>query len=129
MILRGSRHCGSVRLEVEGPIKEAYACGCSQCSKENALMANVHESRLKITAGEDRLGLYQSSARIGKHDFCTTSGIYPFHRKRFMLEHYGVNLKCLDDFDAASLPVRVAKGKGMPVVDSDARDVWPGPRE
>ena len=127
--LQGSCHCGAVRFEVQGPIAEAYTCDCSLCSKKNAAMANVHESRMKITAGEDRLGLYRWNARIAKHYFCMVCGIYPFHRKRSMPDHYGVNLRCLDDFDATSIPVRPAEGKGMPIVDPGARDVWPGPRE
>ena len=129
MTLQGSCHCGAVRFEVEGPIEEAYTCDCSLCSRKNALMANVHESRLKITAGREKLGLYQWNARIAKHYFCTVCGIYPFHRKRSMPDHYGVNLKCLDDFDVTSVPVRTAEGKGMTVVDPMARDVWPGPRQ
>jgi hypothetical protein len=125
----GSCHCGAVQFTVEGSLSEAYTCDCSLCSKKNALMVNVHESRLKILAGEDRLGLYQWNARIAKHYFCTVCGVYPFHRKRSMPDHYGVNLKCLDDIDAASVPVRAAEGKGMPIVDPDARGVWPGPRQ
>jgi hypothetical protein len=129
MTWHGSCHCGAVRFEVEGDIPEAYTCDCSLCSKKNALMANVHESRLKITAGEDRLGLYQWNAHIAKHYFCTVCGIYPFHRKRSMPDHYGVNVKCLDDFDWKLLQVRAAEGRGMPIVDAKARDSWPGPRQ
>ena len=125
----GSCHCGAVRFTVEGPIDEAYTCDCSLCSKKNALMATVHESRLTITAGEDKLGLYQWNARIAKHYFCTQCGIYPFHRKRSMPDHYGINLKALDDFDWAALPVRAAEGQGMPIVDPNARAAWPGPRQ
>lgn len=125
----GSCHCGAVRFEVEGEIPEAYTCDCSLCSKKNALMANVHESRLRITAGEDRLGLYQWNARIAKHYFCSVCGVYPFHKKRSLPDHYGVNVKCLDDFDWRTVPVRPAEGKGIPIVDPNARDVWPGPRE
>jgi hypothetical protein len=127
-LYHGSCHCGVVRFTVEGPIAEGYTCDCSLCSKKNAVMANIHESRLKIVAGEDKLGLYQWNARIAKHYFCKICGIYPFHRKRSMPDYYGVNLKCLDDFDVASIPIRAAEGKGMPLVDPKARDVWPGPR-
>jgi hypothetical protein len=127
-IYHGSCHCGAVRFTVEGEIAEGYVCDCSLCTKKNALMANVHESRLKITAGEDMLGLYQWNARIAKHYFCKQCGIYPFHRKRSMPDHYGVNLKALDDFDWTSVPVRAAEGKDMPIVDANARDVWSGPR-
>lgn len=129
MTFHGSCHCGAVKFEVEGPISEGYTCDCSLCSKKNAVMANVHESRLRITEGEEQLGLYQWNARIAKHYFCSTCGIYPFHRKRSMPDHYGVNLKCLDDFDMTGLHIRAAEGKGMSVVDPDARGVWPGPRE
>jgi hypothetical protein len=129
MTYNGSCHCGAVRFTVEGPIPEGYTCDCSLCSKKNAVMANVHESRLKVTQGEDKLGLYQWNARIAKHYFCSICGIYPFHRKRSMPDHFGVNLKCLDDFDMTGLPIRAATGKGMPIVDEHARESWPGPRE
>jgi len=128
-VYHGSCHCGAVRFTVAGDITEAYTCDCSLCSRKNALMANVHESRLAITAGEDRLALYQWNARIAKHHFCTVCGIYPFHRKRSMPDHYGVNLKCLEDLDWKKLPVRAAEGESMPIVDPDARTAWPGPRE
>jgi hypothetical protein len=128
VIYHGSCHCGAIRFTVEGPIAEAYTCDCSLCRKKNALMANVHESRLAITEGEDRLGLYQWNARIAKHYFCTVCGIYPFHKKRSMPDHYGVNVQCLDDLDATSIPVRPSEGKNMPIVDPGARDIWPGPR-
>ena len=123
----GSCHCGAVRFAVDSEVAEGYTCDCSLCRKKNALMANVHQSKLTITAGEEKLGLYQWNARIAKHYFCTVCGIYPFHRKRSMPDHYGVNLNCLDGFDK-SVPARAADGRDMPVVDPDAREIWPGPR-
>jgi hypothetical protein len=129
MTFHGSCHCGAVRFEVEGPIEEGYSCNCSLCTKKNAIMGNVHESKLRIVQGEDRLGLYQWNERIAKHYFCTTCGIYPFHKKRAMPDHYGVNLHCLDDFDLTELPIRQADGKSRTVVDADGRAEWSGPRE
>ena len=41
-------------------------------------------------------------------------GIYPFHRKRVTPDYYGVNVHCLDDFDADGIPVRRAVGAAMP---------------
>ncbi len=82
--------------------------------ERSAVMADVHESRLRITQGEERLGLYQWNARIAEHYFCSTCGVYPFHRKRSMPDHYGVNLRCLDDFDMTGLPIRAAEGKACP---------------
>lgn len=127
-VYQGACHCGAVRFEVEG-LLEPYRCDCSLCRRRGAVMSNVHESKLRITQGEDALALYQWNARIAKHYFCRTCGIYPFHRKRAMPDHYGVNLGCLDDFDLKDLPAREADGVAMPIVDPAARPEWPGPRE
>ncbi len=128
-LYHGSCHCGAVRFTVDAEIADIYTCDCSLCLRRGATMTSVHENRLKITAGEHKLSLYQWNARIAKHYFCSTCGIYPFHRKRSMPDHYGVNLRCLDDFDMTGLPIRAAEGKGMPIVDPGAREAWPGPRE
>ena len=127
--LRGSCHCGAIAFEIETDFPELTTCNCSICRRKNALMVKVHESRFRLLRGEGALRLYQFHTMTARHYFCGTCGIYPFHRKRSMPDHYGVNVKCLDDFDWASAPVRAAEGKGMPIVDPAARDVWPGPRE
>ncbi|MBI1361915.1 MAG: GFA family protein [Alphaproteobacteria bacterium] len=125
----GSCHCGAVRFTIDAEISEIYTCDCSLCRRKSARMTTVHESRLIITEGEDKLNLYQWNARIAKHYFCSVCGIYPFHKKRSMPDHYGVNVACLEDFDASSVPFRAADGKDMPIVDPSARKDWPGPRE
>lgn len=125
----GSCHCGAVTFRIDGEITESYTCDCSLCRKKNALMAKIPQDRLTITSGEDKLSLYQWNTRIAKHYFCKLCGIYPFHRKRSNPEEYGVNLHCLDDFDPASLPTKLGKGKGMTLVAEGARPVWPGPRD
>ena len=91
-------------------------------------MAKVHESALTVTAGEDALSLYRWNTRIARHYFCSRCGIYTFHRKRAAPDHYGVNVFCLDGFDAAAIPVRATEGIGMTVEDLAARPEWPGPR-
>jgi len=125
----GSCHCGAIRFEIDTKIEDVYTCDCSLCSRKSAPMTTVHESHFKLLAGANKLSLYQWNARIAKHYFCSVCGIYPFHRKRSMPDHYGVNVRCLENFDAAEIPVRAAEGKGMSVVDAAARDVWSGPRE
>ena len=125
----GSCHCGAIRFEIDAEINDIYTCDCSLCRKKNALMTTVHEDRFKLLQGEDRLALYQWNAGIARHYFCSACGIYPFHRKRSMPDHYGINVRCLDDFDASSVAVRQADGRTMPLVDPNARSDWPGPRE
>lgn len=127
-LLNGSCHCGAVRFELRGEIAELTICDCSLCVKKNAVMAKVHESALTVTAGEHVLSLYQWNTRRAKHYFCSRCGIYTFHRKRAAPDHYGVNVFCLDGFDAAAIPVRATEGIGMTVEDLAARPEWPGPR-
>lgn len=124
----GSCHCGAVRFQVSAEITELTTCDCSLCVKKNAVMAKVHESALVVTDGEDALSLYQWNTRRAEHYFCSRCGIYTFHRKRSAPNHYGVNVFCLDGFDASSVPVRPADGKDMTLDGPDPRPEWPGPR-
>ncbi len=124
----GSCHCGAVTFRITAEITELTTCDCSLCRKKNALMTKVHESALTILSGEDVLTLYQWNTRRAKHYFCSRCGIYTFHRKRAAPDHYGVNILCLDGFDASAIPLRQASGADMSVVDPAPRPEWPGPR-
>ncbi len=124
----GSCHCGAVKFRVDADIDELTTCDCSLCVKKNALMIRVHESALTILQGEDRLSLYQWNTKRAQHRFCSACGIYTFHRKRSAPDHYGVNVFCLDGFDAAGIPVRATEGQGMTVEDTAPRAEWPGLR-
>lgn len=128
-IHHGSCHCGAVTFLINAEITELTTCDCSLCVKKNARMAKVHESQLAILSGEDVLTLYQWNTRRAKHYFCSRCGIYTFHRKRAAPDHYGVNIQCLDGFDAGRIPVRATEGANMSVSDPAARPEWPGPRE
>lgn len=128
-MLDGSCHCGAVRFQVSAEIVELTTCDCSLCVKKNAVMAKVHESDLAITQGEDALRLYEWNTKAAKHYFCDRCGIYTFHRKRAAPDHFGINVFCLDGFDATGIPVRATEGIGMSLTDANARPEWPGPRE
>lgn len=125
----GSCHCGGIRFTVSHEPEEMTTCDCSLCVKRNALMVKVPEAALRIDQGEDLLALYEWNSRRAKHHFCRRCGIYVFHRKRAAPDHFGVNVFCLDGFDASSLPILATEGIGMPLVCDDPREEWPGPRE
>lgn len=125
----GSCHCGAVRFEIEADITDLYTCDCSLCRKKNALMTSVHESRFKLVAGEEKLSLYQWNTGVARHYFCSMCGIYPFHKKRSMPDHYGINVQCLADFDPQSVPQRRADGATMTMVDPNPQPDWRGPRD
>lgn len=125
---KGSCHCGAIHFSIEAIISELTTCDCSLCVKRNARMVKVPEKALTLLQGETDLTLYQWNTRRAKHYFCRHCGIYVFHRKRAAPDHFGVNIFCLDDFDATSIPIRATEGATMTVEDPDARNEWPGPR-
>lgn len=124
----GSCHCGAVRFQVRAIVTELTTCDCSLCKMRHALMLKVPEHDLTLLQGEQALTLYQWNTRRAKHYFCKHCGIYVFHRKRAMPDHFGVNVFCLESFDATSVPVRATEGASMTIEDSAARIEWPGPR-
>lgn len=124
----GSCHCGAIRFIVSYDPVELTTCDCSLCVKRNAVMVKVPEAALRMEQGAELLSMYQWNSRRAKHHFCSRCGIYVFHRKRAAPDHYGVNVFCLDGFDASILPVRSTEGIGMDLVCDDPREEWPGPR-
>lgn len=110
----GSCRCGAVRFEIDSDFPELTTCDCSMCRRRNALMVKVHESALRLLSGEHSLTAYRFHTFTATHYFCTTCGIYPFHRKRVTPDHFGVNVHCLHDFDPSGIPVRATVGAGMP---------------
>ena len=111
--LQGSCHCGAVRFAIETDLPELTTCDCTICRRKNALMVKVPEAAFTLLAGEDSLTAYRFHSHTATHYFCTTCGIYPFHRKRVTPDHFGVNVYCLEGFDPLGIPVRATVGAGM----------------
>jgi hypothetical protein len=110
---QGSCHCGTIRFEIETDFPELTMCDCSICRKKNALMVKVHESKFRLLAGQESLTEYQFHTMTARHYFCKVCGIYPFHRKRVTPDNLGINVFCLEGFDATGIPVRQAVGAAM----------------
>jgi hypothetical protein len=125
----GSCHCGTVTFRIDAAIAELTTCDCSLCSRKNAVMARVHESKIAILTGEDALSKYEWNTGRAKHYFCSRCGIYTFHRKRSEPDHFGVNVFCLEGVDISAIPVRATDGGDLSVAPAHARKEWPGPRE
>jgi hypothetical protein len=119
-LFAGSCHCGAVRFRLDAPIAELTTCDCSLCVKRNAVMAKAPEENLTVLEGAAMLTLYEWNTRVAKHYFCRRCGIYVFHRKRSAPDHFGINVFCLEGFDAASVPVRATEGAKMTTVHSSA---------
>ena len=95
----GSCHCGSVRFTIQADLSQLTRCTCSMCSKEGLLGCYVPPERFQLLQGEDELTLYQFNKKIAKHYFCRHCGIHAFRNPRSNPNAYGVNVRCLDDFD------------------------------
>lgn len=127
-VLEGSCHCGAVQFRIESDLADLYRCDCSLCRMKNAVMTTVHEHAFTLIAGADVLSEYNWNTRIARHFFCSKCGIYTFHRKRSMPDHYGINVNCLAGVDLTGRPIRLADGTGMSVRAHAAREAWTGPR-
>ena len=91
-------------------------------------MVKVPEADLTITEGKEALSLYQWNMKIAKHYFCSHCGIYVFHNKRAAPDHFGVNVRCLQNVSLDNAPIRATEGENMSVNSNGAQAHWPGPR-
>jgi len=80
-IVTGSCFCGAVRFEIELPTLFCGHCHCSMCRRPHGAAfvtwTAVPPERFRITAGEDDLVRFQSSAQ-GTRSFCRTCGSQMF---------------------------------------------------
>jgi hypothetical protein len=113
---RGGCHCGAVRFTVSMPPPEkAYACNCSICGRAGWLLAFVADGAFRLEAGADAITDYQFGKRQLHHGFCKTCGVRSFSRGTSPegKPTVAVNLRCLDGFDAAALPVHRFDGASL----------------
>jgi hypothetical protein len=113
MLHTGSCHCGKVRFQVEGTVDSALACNCSMCSRKGSLLWFVPREQLKLQTPEDAAATYVFNQHKIRHRFCTTCGIHPYAEAsgpdgRPMA---AINLRVLEDFDVASVPVTHYEGR------------------
>lgn len=109
----GGCHCGAVRFEAEADLGQAIACNCSLCSKSGWLLTFVPAISFKLLSGEGHLTDYQFNKKVLHHVFCKTCGVRSFSRGVAPdgREMVALNVRCLDNVDAATLPVKQVDGK------------------
>jgi hypothetical protein len=95
----GSCHCGTVKFTIRADLAHLTRCTCSMCTKKGLLGCYVPPEEFQLLEGKDALMLYQFNKRIAKHYFCKRCGIHAFMNPRSNPNAYGVNVRCLDDFD------------------------------
>lgn len=120
-IRKAACHCGSVELEINLPegLQDLRRCNCSLCRRKGAIMASVPMSALKITRGEDNLGIYQWNTRVAKHYYCKICGIYTHHQRRSNPEEFGFNVACVEGVNPLELgEVPTVDGASASLVES-----------
>ena len=112
---KGSCHCGKVAFEVEGEPDSGLACNCSICSRKGSLLWFVPRDKLRLLTPDSDASTYTFNKHVIKHRFCAVCGMHPFGEG---VDPKGnrmaaVNLRCLESFDVASVPVKNYDGRAV----------------
>lgn len=115
MVYKGSCHCGAIAFDAEGELKEVMACNCSICSRKGSLLWFIPRDKFRLRTPEEKLATYTFNKHVIKHHFCSTCGIHPFAEAadKSGKPMAAINVRCLEDFDFASLPVKHFDGKAL----------------
>ncbi len=125
---QGSCHCGRFRFEVVADIDHVCVCDCSICRKRGALNFRVPNEDVRLITPLSELTLYRWGTMTAADYFCPICGILPLRRPRTRhssesgaanssasFDGWAVNVRCLDDFDISSVPVKVVYGSRLPL--------------
>lgn len=120
MTLIATCHCGDTRLELPGPPSEATSCNCSFCSKTGGLWAHYKPGEIKVLQ-EFSEAVYSASG-FNQHHFCgrcgcSTYGISPDWQLGDTAppeaKKWAINIRLIDDFDMATVPVGTIDGRNL----------------
>lgn len=115
MNYKGRCHCGQIAFEVEGEITQLMDCNCSICTRKGALLWFAPRDKLRLLTPEENLATYMFGKHRIKHHFCPKCGIHPFGEGTDPSGNRmaAVNVRCLEDFDFSSLPVKHFDGRSL----------------
>jgi len=110
---RGGCHCGKVRYEVDGDVREVIECNCSICAKTGTLLAFVSPDAFRLLSGGDELSDYQFASKRIHHLFCPTCGIRSFARGTGPggKDMVAINVRCLEGVEPSTLTIRPFDGR------------------
>ena len=113
MKYQGSCHCGQVAFEVEGELTGVMSCNCSMCQRKGTLMWFVPRAALALLTPPENMATYTFNKHVIQHRFCKHCGIQSFAWGKDPRgnEMAAINLRCLEDFEFESIPVKQVNGK------------------
>jgi hypothetical protein len=113
MTYTGSCHCGRIRFRVQGDIDSGLACNCSICQRKGSLLWFAPRDRFELLTPEENASVYLFNKHVIRHRFCPTCGIHPYAEAVGPggVPTVAINLRALEDFDLASVPVKQFDGR------------------
>jgi hypothetical protein len=108
MVYTGSCHCGRIRFEVEGEVDSGMACNCSMCGRRASLLWFVPRDKLRLLTDEKDASTYLFNKHVISHRFCANCGIHAYGEGAGPggQQMAAVNLRVLENFDLAGVPVK-----------------------
>lgn len=108
----GSCQCGAVDFDVDLDLGHTVTCNCSRCRRLGAVLAFAPRDKFTLNRGEGELAEYQFNKHLIHHLFCKACGIqsFSFGETPDGKQMVAVNVNCLDDIDARSLPSQAFDG-------------------
>jgi len=115
MEYQGSCHCGKLKFQVRGELKQVLACNCSICSRKGSLLWFVPRSDFKLLTPESDAATYTFNKQVIKHRFCPKCGIHSF---AYGVDPKGnkmaaINVRCLEGVDLDKLPAQRFDGRSL----------------
>ncbi len=109
--MRGSCHCGAVRIEVAAAPDRVGSCNCSICRRTGILWSYYRPEDVRIESVEGATVPYIWGDRCLALHHCSTCGCIT-HWQNLMPdpERMGVNALLLDVFDRDAVEVRKIDG-------------------
>lgn len=115
MKYRGSCHCGGIAFEAEGEIGDVLACNCSLCQRRGSLLWFLPRDKVRLLTSPDAMSTYTFNKHVIKHRFCPTCGMHPYGEANAPdgTPTVAVNVRCIEDIDPDSLPVKHFDGRAI----------------
>lgn len=82
-MLTGKCHCGRVRYEIAGPVRQVVECHCETCRRITGSVwhaTGARQADLTISDDDGALNWYRSSAKV-ERGFCSNCGSTMFFRR------------------------------------------------
>lgn len=105
--VRGSCHCQAVSYVLADVPSTGIVCNCSICRRKGSVLAFFPRAKFILETPRDALATYTFNKHLIQHHFCKACGCAPFAEGTTPdgREMIAINLRCVEDFDLASVAV------------------------